>query len=186
MCKVFEVSRSGYCDWRKRQEQTPKDQWLVDLIAECQQKCKQTYEIRRGRRWLQRQNGKNVNLKAILRIMRKPNLLSQIRRGKPYRHCHETVHKYPNLLNRQFNQEKPNQFWVTDITYIPIPNGMLYMCAVLELCGRKVLAYRIAGDMAASLVTDTIRDALKQKRSRLDWYSTVTKARNTHPKCITP
>ncbi len=165
MCKVFEVSRSGYYDWRKRQEQTPKDQWLVDLIIECQQKCKQTYGIRRVRRWLQRQKGKTVNLKAILRIMRKLNLLSQIRRRKPYRHYQEAVHKYPNLLNRQFNQEKPNQFWVTDITYIPIPNGMLYMCAVLDLCGRKVLAYRIAGDMAASLVADTIRDALKQEKA---------------------
>ncbi len=164
MCKVFEVSRSGYYNWRKRQGQTPKDQWLVDLIIECQQKCKQTYGIRRVRRWLQRQKGKTVNLKAILRIMRKLNLLSQIRRRKPYRHYQEAVHKYPNLLNRQFNQEKPNQFWVTDITYIPIPNGMLYMCAVLDLCGRKVLAYRIAGDMAASLVADTIRDALKQEK----------------------
>ena len=164
MCKVFEVSRSGYYDWRKRQDRTPKDQWLVDLIIECQQKCKQTYGIRRVRRWLQRQKGKVVNLKAILRIMRKLNLLSQIRRRKPYRNYQEAVHKYPNLLKRQFDQAKPNQFWVTDITYIPIPNGMLYMCAVVDLCGRKVLAYRIAGSMATSLVTDTIRDAMKQEK----------------------
>ena len=164
MCKVFEVSRSGYYDWRKRQDKTPKDQWLVDLIVECQQKCKQTYGIRRVRRWLQRQKGKVVNLKAILRIMRKLDLLSQVRRRKPYRNYQETIHKYPNLLNRQFDQAKPNQFWVTDITYIPIPNGMLYMCAVVDLCGRKVLSYRIAGNMAASLVTDTIRDAIKQEK----------------------
>ena len=164
MCKIFEVSRSGYYDWRRRQEQVPKDQWLVDLIVECQEKCKQTYGIRRVRRWLQRQKGKVVNLKAILRIMRKLNLLSQIRRRKPYRHYQEAVHKYPNLLNRQFEQGKPNQFWVTDITYIPIPGGMLYMCAVLDLCGRKVLAYRIAGNMAASLVTDTVRDAIQQEK----------------------
>ena len=164
MCKVFEVSRSGYYDWRKRQDRRSKDQWLVDLIVECQQKCRQTYGIRRVRRWLMRQTGKAVNLKAILRIMRKLNLLSQIRRRKPYRHYQEAVYKYPNLLNRQFNQTKPNQFWVTDITYIPIPGDMLYMCAVLDLCGRKVLAYRIAGNMAASLVTDTVRDALQQEK----------------------
>ena len=164
MCKVFEVSRSGYYDWRKRHDRTPKDQWLVDLIIECQQKCKQTYGIRRVWRWLQRQKGKVVNLKAILRIMRKLNLLSQIRRRKPYRNYQKAVHKYPNLLKRQFDQAKPNQVWVTDITYIPIPNGMLYMCAVVDLCGRKVLAYRIAGNMAASLVTDTIRDAMQQEK----------------------
>lgn len=164
MCEIFEVSRSGYYDWRKRHEKPPKDQWLIDLIVECQQKCNQTYGIRRVQRWLKRQKGKPVNLKAILRIMRKLNLLSQIRRRKPYRHYQEAVHRYPNLLNRQFDQCKPNQFWVTDITYIPIPRGMLYMCAVLDLCGRKVLAYRIAGNMAASLVTDTIRDALQKEK----------------------
>lgn len=164
MCKVFEVSRSGYYDWRNRQEHTPKDQWLVDLIVECQQKCKQTYGIRRVRRWLQRQKGKTVNLKAVLRIMRKLDLLSQIRRRKPYSHYQGAVHKYPNLLNRQFDQQKPNQFWVTDITYIPVSGGMLYMCAVLDLCGRKVLAYRISASMASSLVTDTIRDALLQEK----------------------
>lgn len=49
MCEVFEVSRSGYYAWRKKQEKTPKDQWLVDLIVECQQQCSQTYGIRRVR-----------------------------------------------------------------------------------------------------------------------------------------
>lgn len=45
MCEVFEVSRSGYYAWRKRQERTAKDQWLADLIVECQKKCRQTYWI---------------------------------------------------------------------------------------------------------------------------------------------
>ena len=74
MCEVFEVSRSGYYAWRKRQGKEAKDQWLVDLIVQCQELCKQTYGIRRVRRWIQRQAGKSVNLKAILRIMRKLSL----------------------------------------------------------------------------------------------------------------
>ena len=164
MCKVFQVSRSGYYAWRKRQRTTPKDQWLVDLIIECQLKCKQTYGCRRVKRWLKRYKGKNVNLKAILRIMRKLDMLSQIRRRKPYTHYKQGTFKYNNLLNRQFQQEQPNKFWVTDITYIPIPGRMLYMCAVLDLCGRTVLAWRIGDDMTSSLVTDTVRDALIQEK----------------------
>ena len=74
------------------------------------------------------------------------------------------VHKYPNLLDRNFHQAKPNQFWVTDITYIPIPGSMLYMCAVLDLCGKAVLAWKIGADMSSSLVTDTIREALKREK----------------------
>ena len=54
MCEVFEVSRSGYYTWRKRQGKEAKDQWLVDLIVQCQELCKQTYGIRRVRRWIQR------------------------------------------------------------------------------------------------------------------------------------
>ena len=164
MCEILEVSRSGYYAWRNRQNEVPKDQWLVDLIVACQMACKQTYGIRRVRRWIQRQTGKQVNLKAILRVMRKMSLLSVIRRRRPYTRYQQAVHKYPNLLNRCFDQAKPNQFWVTDITYIPIPGSMLYLCAVLDLCGKVVLAWRIGSDMSSSLVTDTIRDALEKEK----------------------
>lgn len=164
MCHVFEVSRSGYYDWRRRITKESKDQWLVDLIFKCQQESRQTYGIRRVRRWIKRQSGKNVNLKAILRIMRKLDLLAQIRRKRPYTQYKQSVHKYSNLLNRQFDQSTPNKFWATDITYIPTANGMLYMCAVIDLCGRYVLGYRIGNDMTASLVIDTIRDVLQQEK----------------------
>ena len=164
MGEVFEVSRSGYYAWRKRQERGAKDQWLAELIVERQKKCRQTCGIRRVRRWIQRQAGKNVNLKAILRLMRKLNLLSVVRRRRPYTRCQQAVHKYPNLLNRCFDQVKPNQFWVTDITCIPIPGSMLYMCAVLDLCGKVVLNWKIGAEMSSSLVTDAIREALQQEK----------------------
>lgn len=164
MCHVFGVSRSGYYDWRKRIGKESKDQWLVNLIVKCQQECKQTYGIRRVRRWIERHSEKRVNLKAILRIMRKLDLLAQVRRRRPYAQYKQSVHKYANLLNREFNQSTPNKFWATDITYIPTANGMLYMCAVIDLCGRYVLGYRIGNDMTASLVIDTIRDVLRQEK----------------------
>ena len=164
MCRIFEVSRSGYYAWRKRQGRPAKDQWLVDLIIDCQQRCKQTYGCRRVRRWLKRRYGKNVNLKAVLRVMRKLDLLSQVRRRKPYQHYQQAVHKYPNLLQRVFAQPFPDRFWVTDITYIPTAKGMVYMCTVLDLCGKMVLAYRIGGDMTSSLVTDTVREACKKEK----------------------
>jgi hypothetical protein len=76
MCRFFEVSRSGYYAWRNKQGQPNKDQWLLDLIVDIQTKSKQTYGCRRIRGWLKRKLKKNVNLKAILRIMRKYDLLS--------------------------------------------------------------------------------------------------------------
>ena len=167
MCKVFGVSRSGYYDWRNRQDKPNKDQWLIDLITQAQIVSKQTYGHRRIQRWLLRKHKKYVNLKVILRVMRRYDLLSKIRRVRPYMQYQKALHKYPNLLDRQFEQALPNRFWVTDITYIPTAKGMIYMCAVMDLCGKMVLAYRIGTDMTTSLVTDTIRDA-KQKEMVTD------------------
>ena len=128
-----------------------------ESICRLRRQGKQTYGIRRVRRWIQRQTGKLVNGKAILRVMRKLNLLSAVRRRRPYTCYQQAVYRYPHLLDRNFDQVKPNQFWVTDITYIPIPGSMLYMCAVLDLCGKAVLAWKIGADMSSSLVTNTIR-----------------------------
>ncbi len=142
-----------------------KDQWLADLITECQQKSHYTYGFRRVQLWLEREKGRHVNHKAVLRVMRNLDLLSQVRRRRPYTNYKQCAYKYENKLNRQFNQEHPNHFWVTDITYIPVSGRMLYMCAVLDLCGRAVLSYRIGNDMTASLVTDTVRDALEREKA---------------------
>lgn len=65
-----------------------------------------------------------------------------IRRRRAYTRYRQAVRKYPNLLNCGFVQVHPNQFWMTDITYIPISGSMLYMCAVLDLCGKAVLAWK--------------------------------------------
>ena len=65
MCEVFEVSRSGYYAWRKRQGREAKDQWLVDLIAQCQQICKQTYGIREVERF-----GRNSPVDCFWKISR--------------------------------------------------------------------------------------------------------------------
>ena len=69
MCEAFEVSRSGYYAWRNRQNKEAKDQWLVDLVMQCQKQSRQTYGIRRVRRWIQRQTGKLVNTETIPRIV---------------------------------------------------------------------------------------------------------------------
>ena len=95
MCKVFEVSRSGYYAWRGRQGQENRDQQLLDLIAECQEKCRQTYGCRRVRRWLERFKHRRVNIKAVRRIMRKYDLMSVIRRRKPYTVYKQAIYKYP-------------------------------------------------------------------------------------------
>ena len=178
MCEVFEVSQSGYYAWQQRQERTTKDQRLEDLIVECQKRCKQTYGMRR---WIRRQTGKEVNCKAILRLMRKLDLLSVVRCRRPCRRCQQAIYKYSNLLNRRFDQPRPNQFWGADITCIPFPSGMLYMGAVLDLCGKVVQNWKIGSEMSSSLVTNTIREALQQEKVTDKVYFDLTQVYHASP-----
>ena len=157
MCKFFCVSRSGYYDFVKRMEIPDRDLPLAQLIKKCQEESKQTYGYRRVSIWLDNRNVHH-NPKTVLRVMRKYNLLSVVRR-KRYQRCSSALHKYPNLLNRDFHADKPNQKWVTDISYIPTKQGFLYLSIIRDLYDNSIVAYKTATHQTVNLVLNTIRAA---------------------------
>ena len=106
MCKLFEVSRSGYYAFLKRMDIPDRDLPLAEKIRECQEKTHRTYGYRRVNIWLERQ-GIYRNSKTVLRVMQKYNLLSVVRRKK-FKYVSDHLHKYPNLLNREFTAEYIN------------------------------------------------------------------------------
>ena len=140
MCRFFEVSRSGYYDFVNRLDTPAKDLPLAQMIQQCQEQCRNTYGYRRVHIWLER-NGIHCNPKTVLRIMNKYNLLSVIRRKRYVRHS-ESLHRYPNLLNRNFVAEHPNQKWVTDISYIRTGQGFLYLSIVRDLYDNSIVIYK--------------------------------------------
>ena len=162
MCRFFDVSRSGYYGYVSRMETPAKDLPLAEKIKECQEKCGKTYGYRRVHIWLERQ-GIHHNPKTILRIMQKYNLLSAVRRKK-YRNYGDRSHKYPNLLNRDFNTERPNQKWVTDISYIKTKQGTLYLSVIRDLFDNSIVAYKTGTEQNINLVLSTIRDAKKKEK----------------------
>ena len=128
------------------------------MIKECQKQSHDTYGYRRVHIWLERQ-GVYRNPKTVLRIMQKYNLLSVVRRKK-FKYVSEHLHKYPNLLNREFNAIRPNQKWVTDISYIPTEEGVCYLSVIRDLYDNSIVAHHIAKDMTVKLVLDTINKAM--------------------------
>ena len=140
MCRFFGVSRSGYYDFVARMEVPDKDLPIAEKIKECQGKCGKTYGYRRVYLWLK---GEKIhrNPKTVLRIMQKYDLLSVIRRKK-YRRYTDVIHKYPNLLNRNFKADRPNQKWVTDISYIHTSQGVLYLSIIRDLFDNSIVAYK--------------------------------------------
>ena len=162
MCRFFEVSRSGYYDFVKRMDIPAKDLPLAEKIKECQEECGKTYGYRRVYLWLERK-GIHHNPKTVLRVMQKYNLLSVVRR-KRYRKYDEYLHRYPNLLNRDFNAERPNQKWVTDISYIHTKQGVLYLSVIRDLFDNSIVAYKTSTIQNVQLVLETIKAARRKEK----------------------
>ena len=162
MCLFFKVSRSGYYDYVKRMDIPARDLPLAEKIKECQEQCGKTYGYRRVHIWLER-NGIYRNQKTILRVMQKYGLLSVIRRKK-YRNYGDYLHRYPNLLNRDFSAERPNQKWVTDISYIHTKQGVLYLSVIRDLYDNSIVAYKTGTEQNVNLVLSTLKEAKKKEK----------------------
>ena len=162
MCRFLSVSRSGYYDFVRRMDIPSKDLPLAEKIRECQEKCGKTYGYRRVHIWLER-NGIYHNPKTILRVMQKYSLLSVVRRKK-YHNCGNVLHKYPNLINRDFKADRPNQKWVTDISYIKTMQGTLYLSVIRDLYDNSIVAYKTGTKQNVNLVLSTISAAKKKEK----------------------
>ncbi|MBQ8175707.1 MAG: IS3 family transposase [Oscillospiraceae bacterium] len=162
MCRFFEVSRSGYYDFVKRMDIPAKDLPLAEKIRECQEECGKTYGYRRVHLWLKRKEI-YCNPKTVLHVMQKYNLLSVVRRKK-YHYYSQALHKYPNLLNRDFKAERPNQKWVTDISYIHTQQGVLYLSVIRDLFDNSIVAYKTSTTQNVQLVLETIKAAKKKEK----------------------
>ena len=104
-----------------------------------------------------------LHLKTVLRIINKYDLLSEIRRRKKYRQMGERLHKYENLLNREFQADRPNAKWVTDISYIHTSQGVLYLSMIRDLYGNSIVAYKTGTEQTVNLVLNTIKAAVQKE-----------------------
>ena len=163
MCKFFEVSRSGYYAFVKRLGQPEHDTELAEQIRACQKATDKTYGYRRVWIWLNRKNI-HRNPKTVLRVMKKYDLLSEVRRRRKWVNLGQQVHKYENLLKRQFRADRPNSKWVTDISYIHTKEGVLYLSMIRDLYDNSIVAYKTATKQTVNLVLDTIRLAMKKEK----------------------
>ena len=171
MCIFFGVSRSGYYAWTKKADKEDPDQQIGELIRDCQKKTRQTYGYRRVQIWLLREFGLVMNHKAVLRVMNKYNLLSKSRRKRKWVQNCESIHKYTNLLERNFYAERPNLKWCTDISYIPTKEGFVYLSVIKDLYDNFVVAYKIGTENNNNLVYETVKAAKREVTAELQLHS---------------
>ena len=163
MCAFFEVSRSGYYRYLKHKHELPRDTALAEAITQCQQERGKIHGYRYVQLWLERHKGIHRNPKTVLHVMRKYGLLSEVRR-KRWQGCGQSLHRYANLLNRNFKADHPNQKWATDISYIPTDQGFVYLSIIRDLFDNSIVAYQTSRQQTVTLVLDTIRSAMEKEK----------------------
>ena len=160
MCQLLKVSRSGYYYWKLDpigKLQTRK-QSLEDKIKEAYFDAKGLYGSPRIAVELKR-NNHLVSRTTVARYMKDMNI--QSKRRKKYKVTTDSNHQEPifeNLLNRNFSPGAPSQALVSDITYIPVLEGFLYLTTVIDLFDRKVIGWSISEGMNTD---ETVMEAFK-------------------------
>lgn len=166
MCHVLAVSVSGYCAWRRRppSRRSQENQALVVRIKAIHQDSRQTYGSPRVHAELRAQ-GIVCNKKRVERLMRKHNI--RAKQPKRYRSTTDSDHALPvapNRLDRNFDADKPDRKWITDITYVPTKEGWLYLAAVMDLYSRRIVGWCMDTTLTASLTKNALRMAITQRQ----------------------
>jgi transposase InsO family protein len=138
-----------------------KDEWLTRRIEEVHQANYEAYGYRRVWRALTRA-GEVVGRDRVARLMRQAGVRGAKRRGKPWRTTKPAVraHGRPDLVNRDFRAERPNQLWVADISYLRCWEGVLFFAFIIDAFSRMIVGWQLAANMRTTLVLDALKMAL--------------------------
>jgi len=169
ICRVLEVSRSGYYAWLKRPESSrdQRRQELAVAIRQAHVEHRSVYGSPRVHAVLQEQ-GIAVNVKTVAGIMKELHLQGKKKR-KFVPKTTDSKHDrpvYENRLNREFTARLPNEKWTCDITYIPTAEGWMYLAGVMDLCSRRIVGWALADHMRAELVKEALTMAIQTRRPR--------------------
>lgn len=166
MCRILEVHRSGFYAWLHHPEskRAREDKRLLGKIKQFWLESGCVYGYRNVSRDL-KEHGEAVGKNRVYRIMKSAKISSQrgYKRHRGFR-SGELSQAASNKLNRQFNVEKPNQFWVTDFTYIRTYEGWLYLTVVIDLFSRQVIGWSMKSNPRARLVIDALLMAVWRRK----------------------
>jgi putative transposase len=166
MCRVLEVSTSGYYAWQSRMpsKRSMDDGSLQADIEAIHRRSRSTYGVPRVHAEL-RAAGTRVGRKRVARLMRRAGLEGASRRKRAWTTKRDRdARPAPDLVQRDFASAGPDRLWVADITYIPTWSGFLYLAVVLDAWSRRVVGWAMATHLRTELVLDALNMALGQRR----------------------
>jgi len=164
MCRVFNVSRSGFYGWKRQKDngkRIKEDQVLLELIKKSYQESRGTYGSPRMVIDV-REKGLPCGENRIARIMRKNGIAAKTRRKFKVTTT-QSKHKFPvapNLLKRNFSASAPNQVWLSDMTYVRTDEGWLYLAVILDVFNRQIVGWGMGDRLTADLVLRAFHQAV--------------------------
>lgn len=169
MCRVLGVSASGYYAWRTRPpaQRQLRHEALADVIDDVHKESRRTYGYRRVHAELTLGLGLQVGRDQVALIMARLGLhgvKKRRRRGCTTRD--DTARPAPDLVDRNFVADAPDQLWVADITYVPTAIGFVYLAVVLDVFSRRIVGWSIDTRQRAELVVDALGRATTVRRPR--------------------
>lgn len=167
MCRVLEVSRSGYYAWLKREpsSRAKANAELLEAIREIHAESDGTYGAPRVHAELaERAEGPKASLNRVAHVMR----WARLQGVSPRKWARTTVRDEaarpaPDLVNRDFTATGPDQLWVADITYVPTWAGWLYLAVVLDVWSRRIVGWAMATHLRAELALEALDMAVVQR-----------------------
>jgi putative transposase len=166
MCRVLEVSPSGFWAWSKRppSRRALADAALTERIRDIHERSRGTYGMPRIHAELL-DAGTRCSRKRVARLMREDGLEGVHRR----RSARTTVQDRdtapaPDLVERMFDASCPDALWVADITYLPTWQGFLYLAVVLDAFSRRIVGWSMAGHLRTELILDALDMAISMRR----------------------
>ena len=165
LCSLLDVHPSGFYAWQRqpRSAREIEDERLSGLIKQFWLESGAVYGYRKIHTDL-REYGEQCGPNRVHRLMRHAGIRAQVGYRKP-RHRAGELHKVtPNILQRQFNPQAPNESWVTDITYIRTHEGWLYLAVVLDLFSRRVIGWSMQSRITKELALDALLMAVWRRK----------------------
>jgi transposase InsO family protein len=170
MCHALQVSKSGYYDWCARQDAPPTQVEVARqerhiIVEEVFNNSHRIYGYRKIHAELRRR-GYSYSLNTVYTDCKQLGIRSVTR--KKYRvTTTDSHHDNPiaeNVLSRDFKAEKPNEKWVTDITYVRTFEGFLFVVVIIDMFSRKVIGYAMADNMRTELVVSALQMVIGRGR----------------------
>jgi putative transposase len=169
MCRVLDVSASGFYAWRQRvpSQRSVANAVMTGRIRQIHLDSYGSYGMPRVRAELIEQ-GVCISRQRVARLMRLANIRGISRRRGFTVTTRRDKRQAPasDLVKRQFQASGPNQLWVADMTYVPTWTGFLYLAVVIDVWSRRVVGWSMGERMTADLVLSALNMALAQRKPK--------------------